>query len=328
MMLLNTLHGYFNLLDQTLNRILNRIMMSRPSKKQVAIFGFIFVCALLFFAITNQVSQDVTAALAEKNNRTFTEKFVERVENVIDTVVPEAIKDLVPTKISNLESTYLEVTGSCGAHFGGECLRVRSGPGTNWPVAASLRNGMVLKVSETVTKEGMTWHKVIFDEWLRYPERHKGDWYVSADYVTIFKDEGMMTLDSHPPTATSTKSILVDRSEQKLYAYDGEVLFMSATTSTGLDVTPTPRGVFSIYQKTPSRYMQGPLPNINSDQYYDLPGVPWNLYFTEGGAVIHGAYWHDKFGTKYSHGCVNLEPGVARTLYEWADLGTTVTVRD
>ena len=74
--------------------------------------------------------------------------------------------------------------------------------------------------------------------------------------------------------------------------------------------------------------MQGPLPNLSSRQVYDLPGVPWNLYFTSGGAVIHGAYWHTSFGTPYSHGCVNLLPADARKIYDWADVGTTVTVRD
>jgi lipoprotein-anchoring transpeptidase ErfK/SrfK len=83
-----------------------------------------------------------------------------------------------------------------------------------------------------------------------------------------------------------------------------------------------------VYKKTPSRYMQGPLPSIPGYQYYDLPGVPWNLYFTPEGAVIHGAYWHTSFGSPYSHGCVNLWPNDARTLYMWADLGTTVVVED
>ena len=73
--------------------------------------------------------------------------------------------------------------------------------------------------------------------------------------------------------------------------------------------------------------MQGPLPGI-SDQYYDLPGVPWDLYFTHEGGAIHGAYWHDKFGERWSHGCVNLPIEKAKELYEWTDLGTTVVVRD
>jgi lipoprotein-anchoring transpeptidase ErfK/SrfK len=102
---------------------------------------------------------------------------------------------------------------------------------------------------------------------------------------------------------------------------------MQQHISTGLEFTPTPRGTFTVYRKTPSRYMQGPLPGV-SDQYYDLPGVPWNLYFTQQGAVIHGAYWHDNFGKRWSHGCVNVPPAKARELYQWADLGMQVTVRD
>jgi lipoprotein-anchoring transpeptidase ErfK/SrfK len=306
-------------------------MPFRLTKKIVGIFGFIFVCALLFFAITKQVATDVADARATKEQQTLADKLNAAVSDAVEaveTVIPHKPKKNPPKAAPEGTFTYLEVTDSCGVHYGGECLRVRSGPGTDFPVVASLRNGMVLKVAETITTGTTTWHKVIFDEWLRYPERHNGDWYVAADYVTLLNDPGTMTLASHPVTGTTTKSILVDRSEQKLYAYDGDELFMVATTSTGLDSTPTPRGVFTVYQKTPSRYMQGPLPNINSDDYYDLPGVPWNLYFTEGGAVIHGAYWHDSFGTKYSHGCVNLEPAIARKVYEWAELGMTITVRD
>lgn len=304
-------------------------MQFRPSKQLTIVFVLIFVCALLFFAITSKIASDVAQSKAEKVAQTVTKKMVDVVTKTVETVIPEPVIEQVLDRTPDPKlATYLEVTDSCSARFSGECLRVRSGPGTDFPVVASLRNGMVLKVAETITTGTTTWHKIVFDEWLRYPERHKGDWYVSGAHVTLLQDPGLMTLASHPPVGTSTKSILVDRSEQKLYAYDGDVLFMSATSSTGLDSTPTPRGVFTIYQKTPSRYMQGPLPNISSDDYYDLPGVPWNLYFTEGGAVVHGAYWHDKFGTKHSHGCVNLEPAVARIIYDWAELGMTVMVRE
>lgn len=221
---------------------------------------------------------------------------------------------------------YIEVTDGCASHFEGECLLVRGGPSTSSPIVAKLRTGIVLKVSEKIEAEGRTWYKIIFDEWLRYPDRVTSDWYVAADYVKAISTDGEILLTRDSPT--TTKRIVVDRSEQMLYAYEGDTLFMTATTSTGLKTTPTPRGVFTIYKKTPSRYMQGPLPNINSDDYYDLPGVPWNLYFTEGGAVIHGAYWHNAFGTPYSHGCVNLTVAEAYTLYTWADVGSNVTVQD
>ncbi|OGZ06152.1 MAG: hypothetical protein A3C93_01330 [Candidatus Lloydbacteria bacterium RIFCSPHIGHO2_02_FULL_54_17] len=221
---------------------------------------------------------------------------------------------------------YIGVVEGCGPHFEGECVNVRSGPGEDYPVVTRLRNGMVLKVGGKVERDGRTWYKIVFDEWVRYPNRVKGSWYVVADYVEVLLDEGDRGLE-HAPLASSTKRIVVERGKQKLFAYNGEELYMETSISTGLLLTPTPRGTFTIFKKTPSRYMQGPIPGI-AEQYYDLPGVPWNLYFTEAGGAIHGAYWHDKFGRKYSHGCVNLPPEQARQLYLWADIGTQVVVKD
>lgn len=222
--------------------------------------------------------------------------------------------------------SYIEVTEGCGPDFEGACVNVRSGPGLEYPVVSKLRKGAVLKVSDTAAGDGAAWHRVSFDEGLRYPERVSGEWYVSAEVVRLFKDEGSREIDEGADPA-STKRIVVDRSDQMLYAYDGDVLFMQEPISTGLELTPTPRGTFTVYKMTPSRYMQGPLPGI-SEQYYDLPGVPWNLYFTYQGAVVHGAYWHDRFGEPWSHGCVNLPPEKAEELYQWAELGTQVIVRD
>ena len=109
-------------------------------------------------------------------------------------------------------------------------------------------------------------------------------------------------------------------------SYDGNYLYLTTKVSTGIDSTPTPLGTFSVYKKTPSRYMQGPLPGV-SDVPFDLPGVPWNLYFTLDGAVIHGSYWHDRYGTDQSNGCINLPPEIAKILYDWAPLGTPVIVQ-
>ena len=241
----------------------------------------------------------------------------------ISTALP-TIVDFTPPP-QNI-SAYIEVTNGCGPYYGGGCLNVRSAPDSTAPSVAKLRDGMVLKVAGTVTgADGKTWYKIGFDEWLRYPERVAGDWYVSGDYVNYFTTTGDQELAAGTKVST-TKRIVVSRSEQMLYAYDGDTLFMKQAVSTGLDDTPTPLGSFHIYRKTPTRYMQGPIPDL-SDQYYDLPGVPWDLYFTLQGGAIHGAYWHDEFGTQHSHGCVNLPPDQAKILYDWADLGTPVTVQ-
>lgn len=230
--------------------------------------------------------------------------------------------------VEKVSFDYVVVKDSCGIHFEGDCVQARSGPGSEYKSLYQLRNDIVLKVGGKVERDGKTWYKIAFDEWLRYPERLKGEWYVSADYVDVLKDEGVKTVWEDGKATTTNKTIVVDRSEQKLYAYDGDTLFKELSISTGLQLTPTPRGVFSIFKKMPSRYMQGPLPDLADQQVYDLPGVPWNLYFTQGGAAIHGAYWHNSFGQPYSHGCVNLPPKEAKEIYDWAELGTKVVVRD
>jgi len=222
--------------------------------------------------------------------------------------------------------TYVEVVDSCGPYYEAECVNIRSGPGTGYGVVGQLRKGAVLKVVELQTGEdGRFWYKITFDEWLRYPERQRGTWYIAADFVRELKDAGEIHLGSDTPS--SVKSVIIDRSEQMLYAYDGDSLFMEVTISTGRELAPTPRGNFSVFRMTPTRYMQGPIPGI-TDKEYDLPGVPWAIYFTAEGAAIHGAYWHDNFGMPWSNGCVNLPPELARKLYEWAELGMVVTVRD
>lgn len=246
-------------------------------------------------------------------------------EGTIILVEKDGQEEIIPVEKVLFE--YIEVTDGCGPHFEGACLNVRAQPSTSSPVVAQLRTGVVLKVGGKVVNDGIAWYQIEFDEWLRYPERVTSDWYVAADYVEILYDEGAKDGSIHE-VATSSKQIIVDRSDQKIYAYDGDEFFMETDISTGLELSPTPRGNFTIFRKTPSRYMQGPLPYLENSDYYDLPGVPWNLYFTEQGAVIHGAYWHESFGTQYSHGCVNTAPSIARELYHWADLGTKVLVRD
>jgi lipoprotein-anchoring transpeptidase ErfK/SrfK len=51
---------------------------------------------------------------------------------------------------------------------------------------------------------------------------------------------------------------------------------------------------------------------------FELRDVPWIQYFASGYA-LHGAYWHDVFGTPRSHGCINLAPIDARFVFMWTD---------
>jgi lipoprotein-anchoring transpeptidase ErfK/SrfK len=219
---------------------------------------------------------------------------------------------------------YIETTEGCGPYYEGTCVNLRAGPGTDYPVVLKLRNNMVLRVASTSVQGGETWYRLVPSPDMRYPERVTSDWWVNARYVREFYDAGQQLASS--VSATSSKRILIDLAAQTLYAYDGTTTIMQAPISTGLADTPTPIGSFFVLRKVPDSYMQGPIPGC-TDQYYDLPGVPWDLYFTSDGAAIHGAYWHNNFGQEWSHGCVNLEPAAAQRLYGWAEPGTPVIVR-
>jgi lipoprotein-anchoring transpeptidase ErfK/SrfK len=42
---------------------------------------------------------------------------------------------------------------------------------------------------------------------------------------------------------------------------------------------------------------------------------------------IHGTYWHNNFGVPMSHGCVNLPNHEAEWFYNFASVGTPVSVQ-
>ncbi|MGC9397301.1 MAG: LysM peptidoglycan-binding domain-containing protein [Anaerolineae bacterium] len=111
------------------------------------------------------------------------------------------------------------------------------------------------------------------------------------------------------------KWIDVNLSTQTIVAYQGQTAVYSARVSTGLWGTPTVVGTYAIYAKYVSAPMSGP-------GYY-LPNVPHIMYFYKGYG-IHGAYWHNNFGTPMSHGCVNLSLADAEWFYNWAPMGTKV----
>lgn len=114
------------------------------------------------------------------------------------------------------------------------------------------------------------------------------------------------------------REIIVDLSEQRIFAYENGVLVRNVIVSTGLPATPTVRGTFSIQRKYSAQTMTGP-------GYY-LPDVPYVAYFYAGYA-LHGTYWHNNFGQPMSHGCVNLPTPEAQWFYNFADIGTPIHVQ-
>lgn len=114
-------------------------------------------------------------------------------------------------------------------------------------------------------------------------------------------------------TAGAEKWIEISLSEQKLRAWEGNKIVMEFLISSG-KWAPTPTGTFNIWYKTRSQTMVGGSKDLGT--YYNLPNVPFNMFFYQGFA-IHGAYWHNNFGHPMSHGCVNAPIANAAQLFEW-----------
>ena len=118
-------------------------------------------------------------------------------------------------------------------------------------------------------------------------------------------------------TSTEQRWAEVDLSEQKLRAWDGGNLFLETPVSTGLPWTPTPTGEYRVWIKLRATKMEGG----RGKYYYYLPNVPYVMFFENEsvpgwkGYGLHGTYWHNDFGTRRSHGCVNLPTNIAEQLF-------------
>ncbi|MGZ6316223.1 MAG: L,D-transpeptidase [Anaerolineales bacterium] len=121
-----------------------------------------------------------------------------------------------------------------------------------------------------------------------------------------------------PNVDPNTKKIVIDATpgRQTLSCFDGssEVYFCRVSTGYG-EKYSTPVGDQAIAWKTFSIHMAA---NTGSDSGYDTMAVPWPVFFnTNAGAAIHGAFWHNDFGVRRSHGCVNVSPEDAKWIFRW-----------
>jgi hypothetical protein len=105
------------------------------------------------------------------------------------------------------------------------------------------------------------------------------------------------------------KWVYVDLDEQVLTAYEGDRPVYATLVSTGKDDKPSHAGLYRVWLKTRHDRMHG--------EGYDVEEVPSIMYF-HGGEALHGAFWHDRFGFRVTHGCINLSPTDATWLFNWA----------
>jgi hypothetical protein len=181
--------------------------------------------------------------------------------------------------------------------------------------------------------DGKVWY-IIHDQQLSL------DLYAPGEHLRLLAPETYAPL---PATVDPWKKwIDVRLADQSLTAYEDTAAVRTMKISSGMPgkYTATPTGFFNLQIKVAAVHMGDG--RVTSDPLaYELPGVPWVSYFElEHGVALHGTYWHNDFGRRRSHGCVNLAPDDALWIYRWtappaaeakikgiSGLGTRVFVR-
>jgi lipoprotein-anchoring transpeptidase ErfK/SrfK len=186
-----------------------------------------------------------------------------------------------------------------------------------WQPAYRLYFGSLFWITDFITgPDGNTWYELTDD-------RLRVNYCAPTSHIRPVPRADTTPISPHIPEAE--KRIVISIADQTLQAYESSQLVFQTSISSGLHSrgpspngipTDTPQGNFHISRKTPSRHMGDGI--LTSDlEAYELPGVPWVSFFHEYGIGTHGTYWHNNFGSRMSHGCVNMRNEDAKWLYRW-----------
>lgn len=127
----------------------------------------------------------------------------------------------------------------------------------------------------------------------------------------------------NPEVDPNDKRIEADLDYQTLSCYEGntEVYFCRISSGIGYDPETgqtseklaTPVGNLLTHWKIISENMTAG----SFQSGYSTPAVPWTTMISGDGVAIHGAFWHNAFGEKRSHGCINVSPEDAKWIFRW-----------
>jgi hypothetical protein len=143
-------------------------------------------------------------------------------------------------------------------------------------------------------------------------------WYRLADgegWVWGKEIQRLTRLD--PPAEIDVDELWVDvdLQQQTLVVFRGEAPQYATLISSGSYKHPTPPGLYRITSKMAYSDMRS---RPGDEESYYVEGVPWVMYF-DGRYALHGTFWHNRFGMRTSHGCVNLSATDARWLFDRID---------
>lgn len=168
------------------------------------------------------------------------------------------------------------------------------------------RYAMVALTGKTATRGGTEYHETRDGVWLRGSQIAR------------------VQLASQPADLRAgEKWIDVNLTQQTLVAYEGDRPVYATLMSSGKKGRTrstdhsTVQGAFRIREKHITATMDGDGASPG-EMPYSIEDVPYVMYFKNSYA-LHGAFWHNNFGRRMSHGCVNLSPLDAKFVFMWSE---------
>ena len=152
-------------------------------------------------------------------------------------------------------------------------------------------------------------------------------WYRTLDGEYL--QASSVRLPAPPPRTFSGRWIDADlRDPAMLVAYEGDRPVMASLTLKGTAAWPTPTGVFTIGRRVANEIMNSETIGIprNAPGGYYLTNVLYTQYFTGDGSSIHYNYWSANWGYAGSHGCLGLPLAESEFLWNWATVGTPLSI--
>ncbi|MBZ0295870.1 MAG: L,D-transpeptidase [Anaerolineae bacterium] len=138
-------------------------------------------------------------------------------------------------------------------------------------------------------------------------------WYMIGPNQWVEQRFVSKVLPVERPEGVSGRWVAIDLYEQTLVAYEDDTPVYATLISSGLPNHETNEGLFTVWARLERDGMSGA---TGAPSAYALQSVPWVMYFDDS-ISLHGTYWHDLFGYRQSHGCVNLTISDAKYLYQW-----------
>lgn len=111
-------------------------------------------------------------------------------------------------------------------------------------------------------------------------------------------------------------------------AYDEGVAVRSFYAIKGTARFPTPTGTWSIVRRVANETMDSTtvgIPRNGAGGYY-LKNVLYTQYFRGTGESLHYNWWSSAWGLPGSHGCLGLSLADSHWLWDWAAIGTPVSI--